>query len=388
MALLTKASDFGHNASRTMSERWQTFSLPGAIRRAKTAMAGASKMPNDPLEEQRSELLEMDSLISSLSVCAKTVATAVDMLAAAPIPLFDPLSRFYGHGTPGSHAIERLCAQLNDFSSRSKDQESGLDLLQARLQTMSERNKAAHQSFGARDIAWSSQDHYVKKVEKLKEQIAKSGTSHALVQKLNRNEQKKHDSQQEFAHHTGETGRQVSEALENRWQEIGEVVAQLCQYYISIFQACSGLSHELHAVHQELTKPSTAEALLRRGKEMALQAKESTNQLVNSLRAKYSSWSDGVVMGEVVASASSRPSSNQGQVISSSSQFGGFEAGGYSASQPWPAPASNGSQGSQWPSWPGAKDTQNQPRSPWDTAQVQRPPARPAPAPTGRSPWS
>ena len=54
-------------------------------------------------------------------------------------------------------------------------------------------------SFGARDIAWSSQDwwipfrirhrcdlqlcqdHYVKKVEKLKEQIAKSGTSWALL---------------------------------------------------------------------------------------------------------------------------------------------------------------------------------------------------------------
>ena len=25
-----------------------------------------------------------------------------------------------GHGTPGSHAIEKLCAQLNDFASRSK----------------------------------------------------------------------------------------------------------------------------------------------------------------------------------------------------------------------------------------------------------------------------
>lgn len=63
-------------------------------------------------------------------------------LAAAPLPLFDPLSRFYGlgtqslqfgtslstflwqnfrgQGTPGSHAIEKLCTQLNDFASRSK----------------------------------------------------------------------------------------------------------------------------------------------------------------------------------------------------------------------------------------------------------------------------
>eukprot|EP00434_Breviolum_minutum_P013818 symbB.v1.2.012185.t1/scaffold835.1/size159100/12 len=346
MALLAKASDLGQNASRSMSERWQTFTLPGALR-----------------QDQRAELLEMDSLLSSLSACAKTVGTAMDMLAAAPLPLFDPLSRFYGQGTPGSHAIEKLCTQLNDFASRSKDHESGLDLLQARLQTMSERNRAAHQSFGARDVAWSSQDHYVKKVEKLKEQISKAGTSHALVQKLNRNEQKKRDSQQEFAHQTDET------ALENRWQDIGEVVAQLCQYYISVFAACSGLSHELQSVHQELTKPSTADALLRRGKEMALRAKESTSQIVNSLRAKCNSWSDGgIVMGEVVTNPS-RPSSHQvqGQVVNA--QYGGFEAGGYaSASQSWPPPASNGS----WPSWPASssKEPQNQPRSPWDTAQA------------------
>ncbi|CAK9022916.1 unnamed protein product [Durusdinium trenchii] len=137
MALLAKASDFKQNASRTMAERWQTFSLPGAIRRAKTAMTGPSKMPSDPLEEQRAELLEMDRLISSLSACAKTVACAVDMLASAPVPLFDPLTRFYGQDMPGSPAIDKLCTQLNDFANKSKDSESGLDLLQARLQTLS-----------------------------------------------------------------------------------------------------------------------------------------------------------------------------------------------------------------------------------------------------------
>eukprot|EP00913_Durusdinium_trenchii_P017057 g16041.t1 len=164
-----------------MAERWQTFSLPGAIRRAKTAMTGPSKMPSDPLEEQRAELLEMDRLISSLSACAKTVACAVDMLASAPVPLFDPLTRFYGTDMPGSPAIDKLCTQLNDFANKSKDSESGLDLLQARLQTLSERNKVAHQSFGARDVAWSSQ---------------------ALPDI--------------------DTTDGVSEALENRWQEIGE----------------------------------------------------------------------------------------------------------------------------------------------------------------------
>lgn len=60
------------------------------FRRAKTAVTGPSKMPNDPLEalgrkismmffwltqksqDQRAELLEMDSLLSSLSACVRS----------------------------------------------------------------------------------------------------------------------------------------------------------------------------------------------------------------------------------------------------------------------------------------------------------------------------
>ena len=46
-----------------------------------------------------------------------------------------------------------------------------------------------------------------------------------------------------------------------------EAVAQLCQFYVSTSQACGHLGHEIWEVHQELTRPSTAEAMLRRGKE-------------------------------------------------------------------------------------------------------------------------
>ena len=80
MALLSKASDFKQTASRRMAEQWQVFSLPSALRRAKTAISGPVKMPSDPLEEQRGELQEMDRLIGSLMACAGALRSSIQQL--------------------------------------------------------------------------------------------------------------------------------------------------------------------------------------------------------------------------------------------------------------------------------------------------------------------
>ncbi|CAK9022914.1 unnamed protein product [Durusdinium trenchii] len=133
--------------------------------------------------------------------------------------------------------------------------------------------------------------------------------------------------------------------------------------------------------------------MLRKGKEIALQAKESTNFLVNSLRAKYSSWSEGgSYPSDLPSGQPFRPSGQlvsgqvvSGQVVSGQvvgSNFGGFEAGGYGAKD-WPSQTSNG-----WPSfvpWM-LQEVHSQPRSPWDTAEVRR--TQPLEHRSGRSPWS
>ncbi|CAE7215247.1 unnamed protein product [Symbiodinium natans] len=372
MALLDKATDFRRSATKTMSERWQTFSMPGAFRRAKEAMTGPAKMPHDPLEDQRAELVELDALISILGTCASTLSTSVDMLAAAPKPLFDPLSRFYSQGMPGSAAIQRLCLQMDGFASHVKEHEAEMEALQNKLRGLSERNRTVHQSFSSRDAAWTSQDHYTKKLEKLRDQIAKSGSSSGLVEKLNRNEEKKRHSQQEFATRTSETGRQVNEALSNRWQEVGEVVAEMCQYYTVVFQAAGTLRQELQQVCAELTKPSTTQALARMGREIASQAQETANTFVDSLRARCSKWNEGEGTGSGPLALthqyrSSRSSSQEafssegGEIIEGRPVASGYSNGAsWPAAQGWPVPSST------WPNEAmGAQ--QSQPRSPWDT---------------------
>ncbi|CAJ1345410.1 unnamed protein product [Effrenium voratum] len=363
MAFLEKATDFRKNATRTMSEKWQTFSVPSALRRAKMAVTGTSKMAHDPLEEQRAELGELEGLTTGLLACARTLSCAVEMLAAAPKPLFDPLSRFYGENAPGSPAIEKLCAQLNAFAQKSTESDAELEMLQSKLQAMSERSKVARQSFVALDEAFSSQDHYTKKLEKLREQIAKGGSSPALVQKLNRNEEKLRSSQQAFASRVTETGSQVNEVLEHRWQEVGQAVAQMSQYYVSLFQAAGALGHELQQVHHELTRPATSEAMLRMGQELAKKARD-------SLRTKCSSEGSGI------SAFQSNRSNSRDLTRASTADLGVFDgtSGGAGYSQ-WP------SQAAPWPTtsgtWPGAAQAgeARAPRSPWDTGgsgQVRR----------------
>ncbi|CAE7555683.1 unnamed protein product [Symbiodinium sp. CCMP2456] len=380
MALLEKATDFRRSATRTMSEKWSTFSMPGAFRRAREAMSGPAKMPHDPLEDQRAELVELDALISILGTCASTLSTSVNMLAAAPKPLFDPLSRFYSQGMPGSAAIQRLCVQMDSFATHVQEHDAEIEALQTKLRGLSERNKTVHQSFSSRDAAWTSQDHYTKKLEKLRDQIAKSGTSSALVDKLNRNEEKKRTSQQEFATRTSETGRQVNEALSNRWQEVGQVVAEMCQYYTVVFQAAGTLRHELQQVCEELTKPSTTQALARMGREIASQAQETANTFVDSLRARCSKWNEGegaagplALTHQYRSSRSSLSSSQEaltydgGEIIEGRPVAFGYSNGSSwqaTSSQGWPVPAST------WPNEEGMGAQQgHMPRSPWDQSK-------------------
>eukprot|EP00931_Biecheleriopsis_adriatica_P053963 TRINITY_DN31714_c4_g1_i1.p1 TRINITY_DN31714_c4_g1~~TRINITY_DN31714_c4_g1_i1.p1 ORF type:complete len:437 (+),score=68.67 TRINITY_DN31714_c4_g1_i1:38-1348(+) len=286
MAVLEKATDWGRSATRSISEKWATMSTPSAMRRARSVISGTARMHNDPLEEQRAELVDFDGLISTLSACANTLSCAMDMMAMAPKPMFDPLNRFYSADVPCCQAIARLCTQLDTFASRAKDNERLIENLQDKLRSMSERNGAAHKSFQARDTMWSNQDHYTKKLDALRDQIGKSGSSPKLAEKMQRNEEKKAQSQQEFAMATAETGRVVGDALANRWQDIGEALSKLCQYYVAMFQMTSYLLPELRSVADELVAPVMSQALFQRGQEVASQAKERASNIANDMHAR------------------------------------------------------------------------------------------------------
>eukprot|EP00930_Biecheleria_cincta_P001507 TRINITY_DN102648_c0_g1_i1.p1 TRINITY_DN102648_c0_g1~~TRINITY_DN102648_c0_g1_i1.p1 ORF type:complete len:418 (-),score=64.56 TRINITY_DN102648_c0_g1_i1:58-1272(-) len=246
-------AQLARSARDTVSEKWSVFSMPSALRKAKTKLAGPSKMSNDPLEVQRNELRDFGSLVSSLSACANTLSCAVDMLGTAPKPLFEPLRQLYDQdGSTDGQAVLKLCHDLEGFAARVKENEVQIQVLQDNLRGLSEQNRQCQQSFTARDKAFTEHDHYVKKLEALRDQITKSGSSPKLADKLNRNEEKRLETEKKLEEASMETSRAAQEHLATRRRDLGEVLAKFCQYYHAVFQASAHLGQELGRLAGEL----------------------------------------------------------------------------------------------------------------------------------------
>lgn len=317
--------------------------MPGVIRRTGVKLTGPSRMPNDPLEAQRIDLANFDSLITALGACANSVSTAVNMLATAPKQLYDPLRQLYGHDAPGSASIAKMCSQLDVFSMRVRENEAEAASMLELLKAMSERNNAVRQSFAARDVYWSTQDHYLKKTDSIREQIMKSGSSPKLTEKLQRNEVKKQASIQEFCNATAETGQKVNAALSLRFAEIGEVLAKLCNYYLSVFQVSGQLVNELRDVSDHLASPMVSKGMLQMGQDIAQQASTRANQMMENIRSRGSPFA---------AEASSFGNAGYG-----SGQYAHASNEGH-----WPASTSQGNT-SPWPS--ATSPSAGGPRTPW-----------------------
>lgn len=276
-----------------MSDKFASLTMPGSFRRAKTKLIGPSKMKEDPLEVARADLAEFDSMLLALGSCVQTVRSSVDMLSAAPNSLIDSLQRFYSQGAPNSSlAVGRFCAQLSAFAMQIRSGEGHLEAVQQLLQEMSRQNAAAREAFGTRDAAWETYSHYEGKVENLQEQMSRSTTSPRLAEKLNRNVQKRRDSEVSFQAAMATAGGAVSEVLSGKWRRTGEVLSRLCHYYVAVFDTADGLARELGVAAEQLTAPATIEAVSRRGQEQAVDAvqKGSAKNPRNSARASPSPW--------------------------------------------------------------------------------------------------
>ncbi|CAE8657896.1 unnamed protein product [Polarella glacialis] len=181
---------------------------------------------------------------------------------------------------------------------------------------------ACQQLLQRRRDAITHEAHYFEKLESLRAQISRSGSSPPpwlfisgcgavvraqehmpkLAEKLDRNQEKLQEIQQEFSVCSGETGRAVSAALERRWFEVGEVLAKICQYYMSTFSASGQLIVELQWVQDQLVRPSTADAMVRKGQELASQARDKVSNMADGLRSKWSNATGDATSAAAAAS--------------------------------------------------------------------------------------
>eukprot|EP00416_Gambierdiscus_australes_P002158 CAMPEP_0171138744 /NCGR_PEP_ID=MMETSP0766_2-20121228/135614_1 /TAXON_ID=439317 /ORGANISM="Gambierdiscus australes, Strain CAWD 149" /LENGTH=347 /DNA_ID=CAMNT_0011602369 /DNA_START=44 /DNA_END=1084 /DNA_ORIENTATION=- len=275
-------------------------------------------MPDDPLAVQRAELEDFEVLINMLMSCAGRVHASVEMLAGAPQPMLEPLMQFYSQDERGSSIISRLCAQMSEFAAQAKRGEQQMQACQGVLRELSQRNSEVRATFQQRDVAHQTTVHYEKKVEALQEQIAKGGASTKVMEKLNRNVQKKRESEQHFAEVMKSAGVSTQDVLSSKWHRISPAISHLCGYYSMVFETAGQLVQGFAEVGQALVLQTTSEAMLRKGQELAAQAKQKLAGAANLAASAVA----GVING------------NNGAASSNATWTPGTQPSGPAAAQP------------------------------------------------------
>jgi len=283
---MDRAQGLGRQTKAAVSERWATLSTPRAFRKTKTLLLGPGQMPDDPLKENRREVNELHSLVSTISTCGNTIRAAIEMLTSAPEQMVEPLRQFYTQDVPGNQHIARLCTQLQTFASRTQqDGESHLTEMQEVLHEMMVQTESVKGLFHQRDLELETQLHYDVKCKHLRDQLARSPSA-KITEKLVRNENKKRHSEENFQKSMDETVRGVNEVLATRWQKTGLVLSKLCRYYVVMFTASEQLTEELADIADKLVGKSATDHWLKKAQELKAQTGERFSQFASDFCGK------------------------------------------------------------------------------------------------------
>jgi len=277
------------SVSQKATERWSVVSMPGAFRRTKTKLWGPSQMPNDPLEMQSADLAELDAVVGALSSFVQSVSTSVDILSNAPSCVLDPLSRFYNSGAPGCQAVSRFCNQLESFERRAKDGQTHMNSVLQMLQSMRDETCKVRAQFKQRDEAYQTHMHYSSKLDGMQEQISKVGTHQKIIDKLNRNQEKKRDSEQMFQKEMEDTTRAVNDVLSMKYVRVGDCISKFCKYYAAIFSGGDMIAREFSEAAQQLAGQQSAQQRVPYGQDMAQQFKDGVSGFASGMRDKFNS---------------------------------------------------------------------------------------------------
>mmetsp|Transcript_29789 Transcript_29789/g.54186 ORF Transcript_29789/g.54186 Transcript_29789/m.54186 type:complete len:467 (+) Transcript_29789:53-1453(+) len=310
-----------------VSERFAVVSMPGAYRRAKSAVYGHERIPNDPLLPMRTELTELDHVLQALEGCGRTCQAAVEMLASAPTIMLDKLQRFFPEDAYGHHLVLRFAQQQGLFTDRLKRGLVHVEELYDKMNKMREDNAAMHEAFRKRDEVFTNTSHYERKVESLRGSVGRSSGNSRLVDKLNRNESKRFESQQALQEVSMEVEKGTEALLDRKLQRTGEAIACVCRYYSDVFAGADRMNSEMIDIADTFSRPPPMQDVMRKGKEYASQARERAAHFYDGARDNAEKFTAG---------ARERLSGATAAMSSKWQSYGGGDASGGQRSTPSP----------------------------------------------------
>lgn len=235
--------------------------------------------------------MAFDSLLTVVSACATSLAAAVNNLAQAPAGLVDSLQKNVPReDLQGGELVHRFCKQVDMFASRARQGESHIEAARQIVLECQQKNAGVRAAFKGRDEAYQTSSHYETKVDSLRDGALHKGTlTQKMSDKLQRNQQKKDDSQRELNNRMGEAHRLATDVIAGKWRHLGEAMAKLCRYYCAIFDGAELMVKELFLLAEEFTQAVAAESQpwARKTQEAAQQARERVAGMASGMGERF-----------------------------------------------------------------------------------------------------
>mmetsp|Transcript_63005 Transcript_63005/g.150078 ORF Transcript_63005/g.150078 Transcript_63005/m.150078 type:complete len:707 (+) Transcript_63005:164-2284(+) len=211
----------------------------------------------DPLDPPRQELENFDDFLNEVKSCAQNIRSHLRMVVDAPVPLLQRLEKFFPEEFAGGVTVALLREELTSFAEAYQGKDSAIDGVINMVTDLQSKNVRAKEALEKVVGSWNEAAHYSQKVEGLRDSI--KGMKGA--EKLQRNEQKKHDSEQAFQASMGEAASVLSKVLSQQWVNTVELLAELCKFYTSVFQSGAKLSEHLTELGEQFAECKGSEAM-------------------------------------------------------------------------------------------------------------------------------
>eukprot|EP00971_Amphidinium_carterae_P042754 840356-Amphidinium_carterae.1 len=257
----------------------------------------------------------------------------VQMLVDAPVPMLQRLERILPEGITGGVTVALLREELASFAEACKGKNHAIDGVINRASELQSKNVHAKEALEKVVGSWNEAAHYSQKVEGLRSDTTKK--SNKVAEKLQRNEQKKHESEQAFQASMGEAASVLSKVLSQQGFHTVGLLAELCNYYTAVFQSSAKLSKNCVELADQFLECQGSDAMAHMREEVVAEvwarvqdflgsSKRPLHSTGSRARAAWSSLDDGTGLEQSpnnLGSASETLSSSAPSRLASTRRF-------------------------------------------------------------------
>mmetsp|Transcript_35324 Transcript_35324/g.89004 ORF Transcript_35324/g.89004 Transcript_35324/m.89004 type:complete len:595 (-) Transcript_35324:244-2028(-) len=215
--------------------------------------------------ECTAELAEYDLLIAAFAACGQTLMTAASQLEEAPPRLLEELGRAF----PDEATLPTLASSFAACGARLQKSREHMAAALEMVGTARTQGTAAREAISARDAAWAPKLEGDKNAEILSKRFG-AGLS---IQEKRARLQAKANANEHYQSSDEKARSVLNEVLEQRWQVVAGILAELCHSYATIFEGSQQLFSDFSRLTQQLLEPGVAHEQIEQTSKMSTRSR-------------------------------------------------------------------------------------------------------------------